>query len=190
MNALTIIYWTRVLLGFVAAVLCTLFNELVGGISIFNGISIALLVYIISYYVYKSRFLTKVEKPSKLFSTGVGAYFFTWVVMFALFFTLVGPTLTVTSPARGATFTTGDTIAIVAKIASPSGVSFSGANVTTTSPDSILIQLVETSAGTYSTMYNVTSSTPNGEWNIIVQAKMNGRQDRVVSVAVNIQTSP
>lgn len=190
MNALTIIYWTRALLGIVAALICTLFNELVGGISILNGISIALLVYIITYYVYKARFLTKVEKRSKLFSTGVGVYFFTWIVMFGLFFTLVSPTLTVTSPARGTTFTTGDTIDIVAKIASPFGVSFSGANVTTTSPNTTLIQLIETSAGIYSTTYNVTSSTPTGEWNIIVQAKMNGRQDRGVYVTVNIQTSP
>jgi hypothetical protein len=189
MNALTIIYWTRVLLGIVAALLCTLFNELVGGISILNGISIALLVYIITYYVYKARFLTKVEKRSKLLSTGVGAYFFTWIVVFALLFTLVSPTLTITSPARGATFTSGDTIAIVAEIASPFGVSFTGANVTTTSPNSTLIQLIETSAGTYSATYPVNSTTPTGKWNIRIQAVANGRY-REATVTVNIQTNP
>jgi len=189
MNALTIIYWTRVLLGIVAAVICTLFNELVGGISIFNGISIALLVYIMTYYVYKSQFLTKVEKRSKLFSTGVGAYFFSWIVMFGLFFTLVSPTLAITSPAQRSTFTAGNAVTIEAKIASPFGVSFSGFNITTRSPNSTLIQLTETSPGIYSATYNVTSSTPTGEWIIRVQAVLDGRY-REASVTVNIQTSP
>ena len=188
MNSLTIIYWTRVLLGIVAAVICTLFNELVGGISILNGISIALLVYIITYYVYKSQFLTKVEKQSKLFSTGVGAYFFTWIVMFALLFTLVSPTLTITSPAQHTTFTTGEKVAIDAKISSPLGVSFSNVNITTSSPNGTLIQLIETSPGTYSATYNVTSTTPNGEWNVRVQAVIDGRY-REASVTVNIHTS-
>lgn len=188
MDPLTIIYWTRILLGIVAAVICTLFNELVGGISIFNGISIALLIYIITYYVYKARFLTKVEKPKKIFSTGVGAYFFTWIVMFALLFTLVSPTLTITSPAPHTVFSTGNTVTIEAKIASPFGVSFSGVNITTGSPNATLIQLMETSPGTYSATYKVTSSTPNGEWHIRVQAVIDGRY-REATVTVNVQTS-
>jgi len=89
MNPLTIIYWTRALLGIVAALITTLLNELAGGINIFNGISIALLVYIVSYYVYKPLFLTKVEKPSKIFTTGVGAYFLSWIVLWTLFYTLL-----------------------------------------------------------------------------------------------------
>jgi hypothetical protein len=191
MNALTIIYWTRVLLGIVAALLCTLFNELVGGISILNGISIALLVYIITYYVYKARFLTKVEKRSKLFSTGVGAYFFTWIVMFALMFTLVSPTLTITSPTRGATFTSGEPIAIFAKIASPLGVSFSGADLTAIAVSredpaknsTIYLKEDTGSLGTYSGTFNISSSDPSGEWTIRVQAVLNGRY-REASVTV------
>ncbi len=58
---------------------------------ILNGISIALLVYIISYYVYKAMFVAKVEKQSKIFTTGVGAYFLSWLVMWVLFFTLLNP---------------------------------------------------------------------------------------------------
>lgn len=198
MNALTVIYWTRVLLGLVAAVLCTLFNELIGGISIFNGISIALLVYIITYYVYKSQFLAKVEKPSKLFSTGVGAYFFTWIVMFALLFTLVSPTLTVTSPAPHTVFSTGETVTIVATISSPLGVSFSQADLTATilnianPSENSTIHLTELtgSPGTYSGMYNISSSDSAGEWAIGVQARIAGRVDRIAYVTVNIPASP
>ncbi len=90
MNPLTIIYWTRFLLGTVAAAL----SALLGGsmaYPILNGISIALLVYIISYYVYKAMFVAKVEKQSKIFTTGVGAYFLSWLVMWVLFFTLLNP---------------------------------------------------------------------------------------------------
>lgn len=196
MNALTIIYWTRVLLGIVAALICTLFNELVGGISILNGISIALLVYILTYYVYKAQFLTKIEKQSKLFSTGVGAYFFSWIVMFALLFTLVSPTLTITSPAQHTTFTTGD-IAIVAKIGSPLGVSFSQASLTAIAiprenpaKNSTIYLKEETgSLGTYSGRFNISSSDPTGEWNIRVQAAIDGRYWEA-SVTVNVQSNP
>lgn len=91
MNPLTIIYWTRFLLGIVAALISALLGYLVQGFSLFNGVSIALLLYIITYYVYKSVFLVRVEKPSKVFTTGVGAYFLTWLVMWALFYTLLKP---------------------------------------------------------------------------------------------------
>jgi hypothetical protein len=89
MNTLTIIYWTRFLLGVVAAALSALLTTMASEFNLMNGISIALLVYIVTYYVYKARFLAKVEKPSKIFTTGVGAYFLTWLVMWTLFYTLL-----------------------------------------------------------------------------------------------------
>lgn len=89
MNTLTIIYWTRVLLGVVAALISTFLGGLSSDFNILNGITIALLVYIVTYYVYKALFLTKVEKSSKIFTTGVGAYFLSWIVMWALFYTLL-----------------------------------------------------------------------------------------------------
>jgi len=55
--------------------------------------SVALLLYIVSYYVYKSIFLGKVEKTTKIFTTGIGIYFITWIVMWTLFYTLTNPTL-------------------------------------------------------------------------------------------------
>lgn len=93
MKPLTVIYWTRVLLGAVAALICTFLSTFSREISFnfLNGLSIALLVYIITYYVYKYLFIVKVEKPSKIFFTGVGAYFMTWIVAWILLFTLLQP---------------------------------------------------------------------------------------------------
>jgi len=91
MKPLTTIYWTRVLLGVVTALICALLSAPQIGFGLFNGVTIALLVYIITYYVYKPLFLTKVEKPSKIFTTGVGAYFLIWIVMWTLFNTLFYP---------------------------------------------------------------------------------------------------
>jgi len=90
MKPTTIIYWTRTGLGVVAALVTTLLGTLVD-VSLFNGISIALFLYVVTYYVYKPLFLTKVEKPSKILSTGIGAYFLTWVVTWTLLYTLYYP---------------------------------------------------------------------------------------------------
>ncbi len=51
--------------------------------------SVAILVYIIAYYILKWQFMTKVEKPSKVFTMGIGAYFLTWIVAWGLLYTLV-----------------------------------------------------------------------------------------------------
>ena len=91
MNPLTLIYWTRLLLGVAAAVLSALLTNFAPDFNLLNGISIALLVYIVSYYVYKAAFVAKVEKQSKIFTTGVGAYFLSWLVMWVLFYTLLNP---------------------------------------------------------------------------------------------------
>jgi len=57
--------------------------------SFFNSASIAILVYIISYYVLKSMFGTKVSKPSKILTAGIGIYVLAWLFMWALLYTLV-----------------------------------------------------------------------------------------------------
>lgn len=90
MKPTTIIYWTRACLGIVAALISTLLSS-VANINFLNGVTIALLIYIVSHYVYKPLFLTKVEKPSKIFTTGIGAYFLTWVVGWVIFYTLFIP---------------------------------------------------------------------------------------------------
>jgi len=90
MKPTTIIYWTRACLGVIVALLSA-FLSIVANISLLNGITIALLFYIITHYIFKSLFLTKVEKPSKILTTGIGAYFLTWIVALIIFYTLLGP---------------------------------------------------------------------------------------------------
>lgn len=57
--------------------------------SFLNSASIAILVYIISYYVLKSRFGTKVSKPQKILTAGIGIYILAWLVVWTLLYTLV-----------------------------------------------------------------------------------------------------
>jgi len=81
----------------VAGLLCTLDNyfrqiplDKLGDINIFLGsLAYALLLYVISYYALKRRFIDKVEKPSKVFTMGIGIYFLTWIVAWILFYTLI-----------------------------------------------------------------------------------------------------
>ena len=92
---LVLIYWTRVVLSIVAgaisAVVATIQNE-TSLYSFVNGLTIALLIYLISYYALKAKFLSKVEKQSKIMTMGIFIYFISWVVFFILFYSiLVGP---------------------------------------------------------------------------------------------------
>ncbi len=88
MEPLSFIYWSRACLGIGAALLCVLLNILSPGFSLFSNMSVAILVYIVAYYIYKWRFLALVEKPSKIVTHGIGAYFLTWIVALGLFYTL------------------------------------------------------------------------------------------------------
>jgi hypothetical protein len=90
------IYWIRLLLGIIAALASTGYSQAIGaisptggGISLFmNGLSMAIIVYVISYYIMKFKWAAKVEKPQKIFTTGVGIYFLAWLVFWVLFYTL------------------------------------------------------------------------------------------------------
>ena len=54
-----------------------------------TGFSIALIIYLTSYYVIKLKFMNKVEKPRKLITTGIGIYFLSWIVFWALLYTII-----------------------------------------------------------------------------------------------------
>lgn len=90
MKTLSIIYWSRAGLGVVAALMNVLYDLSIGPetSSFLRGLSFAMLLYILTYYVFKRLFMAKVEKPSKVFTTGIGAYFILWVVAWVLFYTL------------------------------------------------------------------------------------------------------
>ena len=85
MKPLTVVYWSRVGLGVVAGLLCTL----LGRDSFLSGLSFGILFYILTYYILKSRFVAKVEKTSQLFMMGIGAYFLSLIVSWVLLFTLI-----------------------------------------------------------------------------------------------------
>jgi hypothetical protein len=101
MTPLEKIYWLRLALGIVAALICAGYGIAAGVISnkefplntFFNSLSIALIVYIISYYIIKRRFILKVEKPQKLASTGIGIYFTSWLVIWVLLYTIIAATI-------------------------------------------------------------------------------------------------
>ncbi len=93
MRPLVIIYWSRLGLAVLAGAISTWVTVLFGerGINTFlNGLTISLLVYLITYYaVFKPAFRDKVEKQSKLLTQGIGIYFFAWLVSWILIYTLV-----------------------------------------------------------------------------------------------------
>jgi hypothetical protein len=90
MKAATTVYWSRAGLGAFAGLVSALISSpTIDVLAFFNGISIALLIYIVTYYIFKSRFLIHFEKPSKIFTTGIGAYFLTWIVAWVICYTLL-----------------------------------------------------------------------------------------------------
>ena len=106
MEVLAKIYWIRVALGALAGLVSTsailLFQTLSPSVSLLtlissvntllNGITIALLIYLISYYVLKAKFTSKIEKQSKIMTMGIFIYFFTWLIVWVLTLsTIIGP---------------------------------------------------------------------------------------------------
>jgi hypothetical protein len=99
MKALETVYWLRVILGVTAAFISTIYGYATNTITadpnkivfttFLNTLSLTIIVYIISYYIIKNRFLLKVEKPQKLFTTGIGVYFIAWIVFWALLYTII-----------------------------------------------------------------------------------------------------
>jgi len=96
MKPLETVYWIKFAFGFVAALVCLGYAVAAYGTPLpsngqaslfFNSMSIAVIVYVLSYYVVKAAFKGKVAKPSKLLTTGIGIYFLSWIVFYIMFFT-------------------------------------------------------------------------------------------------------
>ncbi len=86
------LYWIRVALGIVAAAISAalaLYLNLTDLSTLIDSFTIALLVYLASYYPLKAVFKSRIEKQSKILSTGIIMYFFAWLPFFILFFTLL-----------------------------------------------------------------------------------------------------
>lgn len=97
MKPLVTIYWIRVALSIVAAAISAVIATMQNVTDLYtfvNGVTIALLVYLLSYYVIKAKFMNKVEKQSKLMTQAIFMYFIAWAVFFILFYSLLkGPAL-------------------------------------------------------------------------------------------------
>jgi hypothetical protein len=95
LKPLVVIYWIRVGLSVVAAVISAFVATLSAPYefsTFLNGITIALAIYLVSYYVIKARYMNKVEKQSKIMTQAIFMYFIAWAVFFILFYSLlVGP---------------------------------------------------------------------------------------------------
>lgn len=84
MKPLSTIYWIRVPL----AITASLISVALSMDNLYSVVSVALLFYVITNYLLKYFFETKVKKSSKIITTGIGTYFLTWIVTLALFYTL------------------------------------------------------------------------------------------------------
>lgn len=84
------LYWVRVVLGIVAGLISGALAAFFGNPNDFttfvNSITLALLVYFISYYVLRPIYKNKIEKQSKILSTAIGMYFFAWIAFFVFFY--------------------------------------------------------------------------------------------------------
>jgi len=87
------LYWIRVASGIAAGAVSAIVAFLIGNLTdittLINCFTIALIIYLASYYVLKPMFKDKIEKQSKILNTGVAMYFFAWLPFFVLFFTLI-----------------------------------------------------------------------------------------------------
>jgi hypothetical protein len=95
MRPLVLIYWTRLALGIVAAIISTLVAlnlDALDFTTFTTSLTIALMVYLVSYYPLKAKFYNKVEKQSKIMTMGIGIYFIAWAVFFILSYSIIrGP---------------------------------------------------------------------------------------------------
>ncbi len=92
MKPLVLIYWTRLALGIIVAIITAFVATMQNPEALntfLNGVTIALLVHLISYYVFKAKFQNKVEKPSKIMTMGIGIYFISWAVFYILSYSVL-----------------------------------------------------------------------------------------------------
>lgn len=92
MRPLVTIYVLRVTLAIVAGGISAFIASMLDALSLttfIDGLTVALLVYLLSYYAIKAKYMNKVEKQSKIMSTGIFMYFLTWAVFFILFYTII-----------------------------------------------------------------------------------------------------
>jgi len=93
MTPITQIYWIRVVLGLISgaitAVIVFLLHSPNDITSLVNGFTVALILYLVTYYILKASFKNKIEKQGKILTTAIAMYFFAWLSFFVLFYTII-----------------------------------------------------------------------------------------------------
>ena len=96
MTPIVQLYLIRVVLGIVAGAVTAVIAFIVGGTAglydystLLNSITVALLIYFITYYIFRSVYKAKIPTVSKILSTGIGMYFFSWIAFFVLIYTAI-----------------------------------------------------------------------------------------------------
>lgn len=79
-----------VVAGLIGAIVATM-SDPVSFTTFLNGVTIALLIYLLSYYIFKAKFAAKVEKQTKIMTMGIFMYFLAWAVFFILFYSFLKP---------------------------------------------------------------------------------------------------
>jgi hypothetical protein len=80
------LYWLRIGLGVFAGLLA----EVITGSDFLNGVSLAILVYLVSYYLARFGWYRTLDRQfqGKIYTTGLGVYagmfLFTWILLFTL----------------------------------------------------------------------------------------------------------
>jgi zinc transporter ZupT len=92
MTPIVQLYWLRSALGVTAGAITAVLAKYVFSMAtdftpLINSITVALIIYFISYYILKAVYKNKIEKQSKILSTGIGMYFFIWIAAFVLIYT-------------------------------------------------------------------------------------------------------
>ncbi len=83
MKTLSVIYLVRSCLGVAVAALCAVFTPGPTA-NLMQGLWLALMVYIFTYYILRQLFIEKVKEARTVATTGIGAYFLTWIVTWVL----------------------------------------------------------------------------------------------------------
>jgi hypothetical protein len=65
------------------------FRQTESATKLLNSGSLAIIIYLLSYYYIRYKFRPLLQKTHKLFTAGIGIYFLAWIVVWALLYTLI-----------------------------------------------------------------------------------------------------
>jgi len=85
LEPLDLIYWIKLCLGALAAVICIVLRVN----NVITGAGIGFATYVISDKILRQIFIEKVEKPVTVTKTGIGIYVITFIFTWILLYTII-----------------------------------------------------------------------------------------------------